>query len=71
MFAPGGTPKEIVDKINGELVQMLKSPDVHERISREGADPVGSTPEQFAARIKSEIAKWANVSKAAGMPTVK
>ena len=70
VFAPAGTPKEIVAKINGELVQMLKSPDVHERISREGADPVGSTPGQFAERIKSELAKWAKVTKAAGLQTV-
>jgi tripartite-type tricarboxylate transporter receptor subunit TctC len=71
VFAPGGTPKEIVDKINGELVQMLASPDVRARISREGADPVGSTPEQFAVRVKSEIDKWARVAKASGMATTK
>ena len=71
MFAPAGTPKEIVDKINGELVQMLNTPEVRARMAREGADPVGSTPEQFAVRVKSEIEKWAKVAKAAGMPTPK
>lgn len=70
-FAPSGTPKEIVDKLNGELVQMLNMPDVRARMAREGADPVGSTPEQFAARVKSELEKWAKVAKAAGMPTAK
>jgi tripartite-type tricarboxylate transporter receptor subunit TctC len=71
VFAPSGTPKEIVNKINAEIVQMLASPEVRERISREGADPVGSTPEQFAVRVKSEIDKWARVAKAAGMATTK
>ena len=71
MFAPAGTPKEVVGKINGEVVQMLKTPEVRARIAREGADPVGSTPEQFAERIKSEIEKWSKVAKAAGLPTPK
>ena len=69
VFAPGGTPKDIVAKINGELVRMLKMPEVHQRISLEGADPVGSSPEQFSARVQSEIAKWSRVAKQAGIPT--
>jgi tripartite-type tricarboxylate transporter receptor subunit TctC len=69
VFAPGGTPKDIVAKINGELVRMLKMPEVHQRISLEGADPVGSSPEQFSARVQSEIAKWSKVAKQAGIPT--
>jgi tripartite-type tricarboxylate transporter receptor subunit TctC len=70
-FAPAGTPSDIVAKINGELVEMLKTPEVRERMSREGADPVGSSPEQFAARIKSEMDKWAKVAKAAGLTTAR
>jgi tripartite-type tricarboxylate transporter receptor subunit TctC len=46
---------------------MLQTPDVQARISREGADPVGSSPAQFTARVKSEIDKWAKVVKAAGL----
>jgi tripartite-type tricarboxylate transporter receptor subunit TctC len=69
MLAPGGTPKEIVAKINGEVVRMLKLPEVRARIQHEGADPVGSTPEAFAERVKSEIAKWSKVAKAAGVAT--
>ena len=69
MFAPAGTPKEIVAKINGELVRMLNAPEVRVRISQEGADPVGSTPDQFAARVRSEIAKWSKVIKDAGLAT--
>ena len=67
VFAPAGTPKDVVIKINGELVRMLKVPEVHGRISHEGADPVGSTPEAFAQRVKSEITKWSKVIKTSGM----
>src|SRR5262249_631097 len=66
-FAPGGTPKNVVAKINGEIVRMLQTPEVRERIAREGADPVGSTPEEFTRRLASEMEKWAKVVKAKGM----
>jgi tripartite-type tricarboxylate transporter receptor subunit TctC len=69
VFAPGGTPKDVVAKINGELVRMVNAPEVRARISQEGADPVGSSPDQFGARVQSEIAKWSKVIKAAGIPT--
>jgi tripartite-type tricarboxylate transporter receptor subunit TctC len=71
VFAPAGTPADVVSKLNGELVQMVHTPEVRARMSREGADPVGNTPEQFGARVKSEIEKWARVAKAAGLPTAK
>jgi len=69
MFAPAGTPKDVVAKINGELVRMLHMPEVAARISHEGADPVGSSPDAFAERVKSEIAKWSKVIKDAGITT--
>jgi tripartite-type tricarboxylate transporter receptor subunit TctC len=69
-FAPAGTPKEIVAKINRELVRMLADPEIRARISREGADPVGSTPDAFAQRVKDEIAKWSKVIKQAGITTL-
>jgi tripartite-type tricarboxylate transporter receptor subunit TctC len=69
VFAPAGTPNEIVAKISGELGRMLDVPEIRTRISREGADPVGSTPDAFAARVKSEIAKWSKVIKASGIAT--
>jgi tripartite-type tricarboxylate transporter receptor subunit TctC len=69
-FAPAGTPKEIVAKINRELVRMLAEPEIRARILREGADPVGSTPEAFAQRVKDEIAKWSKVIKQAGITTL-
>jgi tripartite-type tricarboxylate transporter receptor subunit TctC len=68
VFAPAGTPRDILDKINGELVRMINTPEVRSRISLEGADPVGSTPDQFATRVQSEIVKWSKVIKAAGIP---
>lgn len=71
LFAPAGTPKDIVAKLNGEIARMLKTPEVVERIAREGATPVGSTPEQFSERVKSEIAKWAKVAKESGLATAK
>ena len=55
VFAPAGTPKDVVGKINGELVRMLNVPEIRRRISQEGADPVGSTPDAFATRVKNEI----------------
>jgi tripartite-type tricarboxylate transporter receptor subunit TctC len=66
-FAPAGTPNDIVAKISGELTRMLGMPEIRTRISREGAEPVGSTPEAFAARVKSEIAKWGKVIKTSGI----
>jgi tripartite-type tricarboxylate transporter receptor subunit TctC len=69
MFAPAATPKDIVAKINGELVRMLGTPAVRARISQEGADPVGSTPDAFAERVTTEIAKWTKVIKEAGIPS--
>jgi tripartite-type tricarboxylate transporter receptor subunit TctC len=69
VFAPAGTPKDVVAKINGELVRMVNAPEVRARMSLEGAEPVGSAPDQFAARVQSEIAKWAKVMKDAGIAT--
>jgi len=67
VFAPGGTPRDVVGKINGEVVRLLSVPEVRARISLEGADPVGSSSEAFAERVKSEIAKWSKVARSAGI----
>jgi tripartite-type tricarboxylate transporter receptor subunit TctC len=67
VLAPAGTPPTVIAKINGELVELLKTPAMRERMAREGADPVGSTPQQFAQRVASEVDKWAKVAKAAGL----
>ena len=67
VLAPAGTPRPIVDRINTEMVKILKLPDVRERFFAIGADPIGNRPEEFDALIKSEITKWAKVIKEAGM----
>jgi len=63
--APTGTPKDIITKLNSELNQILKLPDIQEKNAAVGADAVGGSPEQFGAYLKSEIAKFARVVKEA------
>jgi tripartite-type tricarboxylate transporter receptor subunit TctC len=65
LLAPAGTPDEIVARINRDTVAALSLPDVKERLSVLGFEPVVSTPAAFGARIKSEIAKWDKVVRAA------
>jgi len=67
LFAPAGTPKEIVDRLHKEVVAILKSPGVAEKLSAEGFEPVGSAPAEFAAFIREDIAKWATVIKQANI----
>ena len=67
LLAPAGTPRAIVEKLSAETARILKLPDVSKRISELGAEPVGSTPAQFTALIKDEIAKWAKVIKDANV----
>lgn len=67
MLAPAGTRPEVIAKINGEVIELLKTPAMRERMAREGADAVGSSPQQFGQRVKSEVDKWARVAKAAGL----
>lgn len=62
-----GTPREIVHRVNAGVVKVLQMPDVRERLLGMALDPVGNTPEQFGAFIKSETAKWAKVIKEAGI----
>jgi tripartite-type tricarboxylate transporter receptor subunit TctC len=68
-FAPAGTPKEIVRKLHAEMVAILTSPDVVQRLTAAGLDPVGNTPEQFGAFVKAEKKKWAEA--VAGVKDVK
>ncbi len=67
LYAPAGTPQDIVRKLSAEAARVLKLPDVSQRLSELGAEPVGNTPEQFAAFTKAEIAKWAKVIKDANV----
>jgi len=65
ILAPVGTPREIVMKLNGDLVQILRAADVREKLAGDGAEPVTSTPEQFGIFLKSEVAKWTQVIREA------
>lgn len=67
IVAPSKTPQPIVDKLHAALVASLTSPEVKERLALQGAVVVGNTPDEFAAYIRSEIDKWAEVVKAAGV----
>jgi tripartite-type tricarboxylate transporter receptor subunit TctC len=66
LFAPAGTPPDIVTRWNAEVNRIMQSPEIQARLPNEGASFVPNTPEQFAAFVKSEIAKWAPVVKASG-----
>ncbi len=65
MMAPAGTPKEIVQLLQRETAKALKSPEVNERLRAAGLDPVGNTPEEHAAQIRSDLERWARVAKTA------
>ena len=67
VLAPAGTPAAAVKTIHREIANILKVPDVRSRLAAQAADPVASTPGEFDAFIKSEIAKWAKVVKASGL----
>ena len=67
IVAPAGTPQDIVTKLSAEVAAILKHPDTNERLSREGADPVGSTPQEFGRFMQSEIEKWRKVIRTAGI----
>jgi tripartite-type tricarboxylate transporter receptor subunit TctC len=67
LAAPGGTPRAIVDRLHAELMIVLKDAEVVRNFAAQGAEIAASTPEEFAAYLKSELAKWARVIKAAGI----
>lgn len=67
LMAPANTPKDIVAKLHKAVVFSLQDSGVRERFQTSGADPVGNTPEEFAALVRSDMAKWAKVVKAAGI----
>jgi tripartite-type tricarboxylate transporter receptor subunit TctC len=66
VLAPAGTAREVVSRLNAEIVKILAQPDVRDKLLGQGLQPVGGSSEQFGAFIKSEIAKWAKVVKASG-----
>ncbi len=70
LLAPAGTPKDIVNRMQQELAKVLRNPEVQERLSASGAEPVGNTPELFGAYVAAEVAKWDRVVKQAKIPPV-
>jgi tripartite-type tricarboxylate transporter receptor subunit TctC len=67
VLAPARTPKNIVTRLNGEITRMLQDPAMREMLTRAGADPLSSSPEEFSGIIAADIVKWAKVVKAAGV----
>ena len=61
IFAPAKTPRPIINKLHTDIVKVLKTPDIREKLVAAGSDPVGSTPEEFAAHVKVELARWGKV----------
>ena len=66
LYAPAGTPPEVIAKLNAEVVKILKMPAVREQLAAQGAEPVGDSPEEFARFMRDEIAKWAKLIKISG-----
>jgi len=69
ILAPAGTPRPIIDRLNQEIVRIMQSPAVKQRLTNDGMEIVAGTPEQFGAHIKAETEKWAKVIKAMGLKT--
>jgi tripartite-type tricarboxylate transporter receptor subunit TctC len=67
VLVPAGTPADVIALIHREIVAIIALPDMHERLSTLGFDPVGSTPEEFAMQMKLEMEKWAKVIRAANI----
>ena len=66
LVGPAGLPREITSKISMEIARALRQPDLREKFIQQGADPVGSTPEEFGEYMRAETAKWAKIVKASG-----
>jgi len=66
LLVPAATPQPIVDKLNAQVVAILSSAEVRERLVGQGVEPIGSTPAQLASHLRSELAKWAKVVKLSG-----
>ena len=67
ILAPAGTPRPVVKRLNAELVKIMHAPEMKEKLTATGTEPLTSTPEEFAAYIKREIAKWGDVIRKAGV----
>ena len=68
LLAPAGTPKDIVLQVQRAFASVVVQPDITAKLLAQGSEPVGSTPDEFDAFVRSEIAKWGKVIKDAGVP---
>ncbi len=66
LVVPSATPRDVVRRASADIARAVRASDLTERMVAQGMEPVGSTPEEFDALIRSEIAKWAPVVKASG-----
>ncbi|MDD2546955.1 MAG: tripartite tricarboxylate transporter substrate binding protein [Burkholderiaceae bacterium] len=67
VMVPAGTPAAVVQRLNSELLKALKSPEVLEKLAQQGAEALGSSPEEYGVYVKKELARWAGVVKATGV----
>jgi tripartite-type tricarboxylate transporter receptor subunit TctC len=67
VLAPAATARDIVARLHSDVLRTLQSAEIKDRFASDGADPVGSTPEEFAAFLRAETAKWSKVVKNAGI----
>jgi tripartite-type tricarboxylate transporter receptor subunit TctC len=65
VLAPARTPQPVISRLHGDILKVLQMPDTRNRLMSQGGDPVGNTPEQFAALIQEEITKWSKLIQAA------
>jgi tripartite-type tricarboxylate transporter receptor subunit TctC len=64
---PAGTPRPVIDKLNRDVVHLLKEPDVVQKFRNQGVEVVASTPEEFSKLVHSEVAKWTALIKEANI----
>ena len=67
VFAPAGTPAPVVERLNGAINAAMSSPQMKDRLQSQGAEPQSGTPQQLAELVKSELAKYAKIVKAANI----
>jgi tripartite-type tricarboxylate transporter receptor subunit TctC len=67
LFAPAGTPVAIIAKLQGEIAKIVQAPEVRERMTAIGIDPIGGTSEELAAQLRADLARWTKVAHAAGV----
>jgi len=67
LFAPAGTPPAIVRRLQGEIAKILQIPEIRERMTAIGIDPIGGTPEELAAQLRADLIRWTKVARTAGI----